>query len=106
MTNKNSPEDILAVHAVGVGFHCLDADFGFVGEEDVDLVGGTVFLGFVDGEIFALHVVAVLGFELVTGHVDLEVADEVVAVAEHLHHRLADTVEFRYVLLRQRHLLM
>lgn len=90
--DEDGSVDVFGVHAVGVGLHGLDADLGFVGEENVDLVAGVVLLGFVDDEVLALHVFAVLGLELVLGHVDLEVTNQKISVPQHLHHRLPYSV--------------
>lgn len=96
--------DVFGVHAVGVGLHGLDADLGFVGEENVDLVAGVVLLGLVDDQVLALHVLAVLGLELMLRHVDLEVTHQKTPVPKHLHHRLPYSVQTTHFLLRKHHL--
>ncbi|QCD92074.1 hypothetical protein DEO72_LG5g132 [Vigna unguiculata] len=93
LSDKNGSEDVFGVHAVSVSLHGFDADLGLLREEDVDLVAGVVLLGLVDDEVFTLHVLAVLGFELVLGHVDLEVSHKIPSVPQHLHHRLPDSVQ-------------
>ena len=65
LDDKDGYVEIFGVHTVGVGLHSLDADLGFIGEEDMGLVARVVLLRLVDGEVLTLHVLTVLGLELV-----------------------------------------
>ena len=57
---------------------------------ETNLIRGISSLGFVDDKVFPFHALTVFPSELVFGHVNLKVCNQITPILEHLHHRFSD----------------